>query len=241
MSSMQIHRSDDGESPQRRANPSPPVMNRVHGLGESHALRVDFEPVQLPWLADEIDTLQSCVEDELARARSRHDHLAAGSTDSRAMAGEAEDEVDRRAYQLQVLRMIREQVPVSGPVAAACVASPWDDPSELAWELARITAPVTVVGPAQGMLVLIRGAARNVTDALGEALRISQQHVAKAQVETAATRWPERHLLTAAVANRLRDLAAAAQAFTGNYVDAVWQQAYSFDPEHYPVYSDELW
>jgi hypothetical protein len=32
---------------------------------------------------------------------------------------EAEDEVDRRAYQLQVLRMIREQVPVSGPVAAA--------------------------------------------------------------------------------------------------------------------------
>jgi hypothetical protein len=51
---MQIHRSDHGESPQRRANPSPPVMNRVHGLGESHALRVDFEPVQLPWLADEI-------------------------------------------------------------------------------------------------------------------------------------------------------------------------------------------
>ena len=41
---MQIHRIDDGESPQRRANPSPRVMNRVHGLGESHALRVDFEP-----------------------------------------------------------------------------------------------------------------------------------------------------------------------------------------------------
>ena len=88
------------------------MTNRVHGLGESHALRVDFEPVQLPWLADEIDTLQSCVEDELARARSRHDQLAAGSTDQHAAATkEAENEVDRRAYQLQVLRMIREQVP----------------------------------------------------------------------------------------------------------------------------------
>jgi hypothetical protein len=137
--------------------------------------------------------------------------------------------------------MIREQVPISRPVVAACVANPWDDPSELALELARITAPVTVVGPAQGMLVLIRGAARNVADALGEALRISQQHVAKPQVGTAATYWPERHLLTAAVANRLRDLAAATQAFTSHYVDAIWQQAYSFDPEHYPVYSDELW
>lgn len=239
---MQIHRSDDGQFPQRRANPSPPVSNRVRGLGESHALRVDFEPVQLPWLADEIDTLQSCIEDELARERSRHDQLAAGSTDQRAVAAkEAENEVDRRAYQLQVLRMIREQVPVSGPVAGACVASPWDDPSELALELARITAPVTVVGPAQGMLVLIRGAARNVADALGEALRLSQQDVAKYQVGTAATQWPERHRITAAVANRLYDLAAAAEGFASVYVDAVWLQSYIFDPAYYPPWTDELW
>jgi hypothetical protein len=121
------------------------------------------------------------------------------------------------------------------------VASPWDDPSELALELARITAPVTVVGPAQGMLVLIRGAARNVADALGEALRLSQQDVAKPQVGTAATQWPERHRITAAVANRLDDLAAAAQALTSVYVDAVWLQAYIFDPEYYPPWTDELW
>ena len=239
---MQIHRSDDGPSPQRRANPSPPVSNRVHGLGESHALRVDFEPVELPWLADEIDTLQSCIADELARERSRHDQLAADSTDQPAVATkEAEYEVDRRAYQLQVLHMIREQVPISGPVAAACVASPWDDPSELALELARITAPVTVVGPAQGMLVLIRGAARNVADALGEALRLSQQDVAEPQVGTAATQWPERHRITAAVANRLYDLAAAAQALASVYVDAVWLQSYIFDSEYYPPWTDELW
>jgi hypothetical protein len=239
---MQIHRSDDGQSPQRRANPSPPVSNRVHGLGESHALRVDFEPVELPWLADEIDTLQSCIADELARARSRQDQLAAASTDRWSVsAKEAENEVDRRAYQLQVLGMIREQVPVSESVAAACVASPWDDPSELALELARITAPVTVVGPAQGMLVLIRGAARNVADALGEALRLSQRDVAERKLGTAATCWPERHRLTAVVANRLRDLAAAAQAFTSDYADAVLQQGYIFDPEYYPLYIDELW
>jgi hypothetical protein len=80
-----------------------------------------------------------------------------------------------------------------------------------------------------------------MADALGEALRISQQRVAKSQVGTPATRWSERNLLSAAVANRLRDLAAPAQAFTSDYVDAVRQQAYSFDPEHYPLYTDELW
>ena len=47
--------------------------------------------------------------------------------------------------------------------------------------------------------------------------------------------------LTPAVACRLRDLAAASQAFADAYVTAVAQQAYSFDPEHYPVYHDDLW
>jgi hypothetical protein len=239
---MQTHRNDDGESPQRRANPSPPVANRVHGLGESHALRVDFEPVQLPWLADEIDTLRSSIEDELVRACADHDQQAAGTMGERSPAArEAEDELDRRTYQLQVLSMIREQVPVSAPIVAACVASPWSEPSELASELARITAPVTVVGPARAMLILIRGAARNVADAHGDALRISEQNAGEHQNGSPATRWPEMHRLTAPVANRLRDLAAAAQAFTDDYIDAVRQQAYSFDPAHDPVYTDELW
>jgi hypothetical protein len=238
---MQIHRTDDSECPHRRANPSPPVGHSVYGLGSSHALRVDFEPVQLPWLADEVDTLSRGIEDELARARARRDQTAAGGLERSRSAAEAEKEVARREYQLQVLRMIRDQVPVRAPVAAACVSSPWDDLGEHGLELAGLTAPATVVGPAQGMLVLIRGAARNVADALGEALRISERDLGEHPLGTPATRWPERHRLTAAVADRLRELAAAAVAFTDNYVDAVRQQAYSFDPEYYPTDPDELW
>jgi len=240
---MQTHRSDGGESPQRRANPSPQVGGGVYGLGESHALRVDFEPVQLPWLADEIDTARSCIDDELVRARAARDQVVAGAADGRSPgADDAEGEVARRAYQLQVLRMIRGQVPVRPPVVAACVVSPWSEPpGELSLELAGITAAVTVVGPARGMLVLIRGAARNVADALGEALHLSERDRAVRRIENAPAGWPESQRLTASVAARLHDLAVAAQAFTDNYVNAVRQQAYSFDPEHYPPYADELW
>jgi hypothetical protein len=55
------------------------------------------------------------------------------------------------------------------------------------------------------------------------------------------THWPELGRLAPSVATRLCDLAAAAAAFTGTYVTAVRQQAYSFDPEHYPGAIDELW
>ena len=173
-----------------------------------------------------------------ARQRGSHDHPAAESGD-RPFSDDAE--LHRRAYQLQVLGMIREQLPVGSPVVAACIASPWNRPSDLALELARITAPVTVIGPARGMLVLIRGAARNVTMALAEALAGPEPGVQERPAGSYAAHWPEWHRVTAAVANGLRDLAAAAQAFTDTYVTAVAQQAYSFDPEHYPVDSDELW
>jgi hypothetical protein len=66
---MQDHRIG-GELPESPATPSPPIGN-VHGLGESHALRVDLVPVQVPWLADEIETLRGCVAEEFALARDR--------------------------------------------------------------------------------------------------------------------------------------------------------------------------
>jgi hypothetical protein len=75
---MQINRNDGGDPPPRNANPSPP-MNHVHGLGESQALRVDLQPVELPWLADEIDTLRTSIEAELARERARLDALPSAS------------------------------------------------------------------------------------------------------------------------------------------------------------------
>jgi hypothetical protein len=232
---MQDHRIA-GELPESPANPSPPIAT-VHGLGESHALRADLLPVQVPWLADEVRALRACVNEELAIARAQHDP-------AKAAAGSRSDldaESDRRLYQLRMLRMIREQVPLADPVVAACVEDPWQ-PDDAALEVARLTAPVTVVGPARAMLVLVRGAARNVADAFGEALR-GPKPVGKSDATAGGdlTRWPELHSLTPAVAARLRDLAAAASAFTDTYVAAVAQQGYVFDPEHYPVYPDVLW
>ncbi|MEA2364358.1 MAG: hypothetical protein QOD71_3503 [Thermoleophilaceae bacterium] len=231
---MQNHRNDGGEQAPRSANPSPPLRT-VHGLGESHALRVDLQPVQLPWLADEIDTLRASIREEHERVLARSDELPPA-----ANRAEAEAEVHRRAYQLRVLAMIREQLPLSSAVAAAAIASPWQDHDELVWELARITARVTVLGPARAMLVLMRGSARNVADALGEALRGPRSDTRAAPVRPALL-WPEWTRTTPAVASRLRDMAAAAQAFTDTYVSAVLQQSYSFDPDHDPVLPDELW
>jgi len=226
---MQDHRTD-GEPPTARANPSPPV-GKVHGLGESHALRVDLEPVQVPWLADEIETLRSAILEALGRERAVARQPGANG-----------EEVDRRRYQLRVLAMVREQLPLSTDVVRAVVSDPWEDANELAREAARITASVTVVGPARGMLVLIRGAARNVADALGEALRgPTQKERLQPDSWDYMVHWPELGRLTAPVATRLGDLAAAAAAFTETYVTAVRQQAYSFDPEHYPGAIDELW
>ena len=231
---MQDHRNDGGEQAPRPANPSPALGN-VHGLGESHALRVDLQPVQLPWLADEIDTLRGPILEEHERALARYDEPPPA-----AYRAEADAEVHRRAYQLRVLAMIREQLPLSAAVAAASIASPWEEHDELVWELARITAPVTVVGPGRAMLVLVRGSARNVADALGEALRGPRSDTRAAPVRPALL-WPEWTRTTPAVASRLRDMAAAAEAFTDTYVSAVLQQSYSFDPDHDPVLPDELW
>jgi hypothetical protein len=106
---MHSNRNDGAERAPRRATPPPPVRN-VHGLGYTDALRIDLEPVQLPWLVDEIETLRRCVDEELARRRAgageppapRQQHESPGADD-------AEREFGRLAYKLQVLAMIRDQ------------------------------------------------------------------------------------------------------------------------------------
>jgi hypothetical protein len=60
----------NGELSESPANLSPPIGN-VHGLGESHALRADLKPVQVPWFADEAETLRASVTEELAIGRRR--------------------------------------------------------------------------------------------------------------------------------------------------------------------------
>jgi hypothetical protein len=98
-----------------------------------------------------------------------------------------------------------------------------------------------VVGPAQGMLVLIRGAARNVAEALAEALGGPQAGGDGRFRQSDGLHWPELSRTTPLVAARLRAMAEAAEAFAGSYVDAVVQQSYCFDPDYYAVVGDELW
>jgi hypothetical protein len=135
-------------------------------------LRVELRAVQLPWLTDEIDELRRPITEAIAGERARHDQLTAEDRDPQAPeALEVSAEIDRRAYQLKVLAMIREQLPIGDAAVATAVASPWRAKGERPDEAVdRIMPPVAVVGPAQGMLVPIRGATRNVTGALAEAM-----------------------------------------------------------------------
>jgi hypothetical protein len=240
---MHPHGNASAEPAPRRAAAPPPPTGNVHGLGVVDALRIDFEPGQLPWLAAEIDTLRYCLEDELAHSCARYYELPdAAKQDRRGPAREAERELERRAYQLQALAMICEQVPISREAVAAAVASPWRKPvDDITPAAARVEGPpIAVVGPAALMTVLIRGATRNVADALGEALRGPDLDVDAHTDSAGGWRGAELPRVTPAIAEKLRRLAAAARAFTDTYLDLVALQAYSFDPVYQPVAADEL-
>jgi hypothetical protein len=237
---MHHHRNAGTEPTPRRAAAPPPPAGRVQGLGLVDALRIDLEPGQLPWLAAEIDVLRYRFEDELAHQRARFDELPeAAKGESRCpSAREAEQELERRAYQLQALAMIREQLSVSSEAAA--VASPWAEPADDVAPVERIEGSVVVVGPAALMTVLIRAATRNVADALGKALRGPDVDVDEHTGSSSGWRGAELPRVTPAVAEKLRAIAAAAQAFTDTYLDVLAVQGYSFDAEYQPVDRDEL-
>src|ERR687887_519233 len=113
-------------SHQRRRAEAPPPAGNVHGLGLVDALRVDLQPAQLPWLAAEIDTVRYCLEDELEHARARYDELPeAARKEHWQNARDAEEEIERRAYQLQALAMVGDQLPISAAATAPMVACPW--------------------------------------------------------------------------------------------------------------------
>lgn len=238
---MHPHRNAGAEPAPRRAT-APPPAGDVHGLGVVDALRIDVQPSQLPWLAAEIEILRYCLEDELAHRRARYDELAEAAREHRwPSAREAEQELERRTYQLQVLAMIREQLPISGDAAAAAVASPWGKPDDdAAPGPERVEGPVAVVGPAALMTVLIGGATRHVADALGEALRGPGLDVDEHTDSSSGWRGAELPRVKPPVAEKLGAMAAATQAFTDTYLTVLAQQAYSFDPDYQPVYADEL-
>lgn len=66
----------------------------VSGLGVCDALRLELAPVQLPWLADELDEMRGPLEEALARAR----------------ADDATDDAAGHEYELRLLRMMRAQL-----------------------------------------------------------------------------------------------------------------------------------
>ena len=236
------HHRNAGDEPTPRRAATPPPAGNVRGLGVVDALRTDLGPGQLPWLAAEIDVLRYCLEDEVAHQRARYDQLPEAAKDHHwPCARETEQELGRRAYQLQVLAMIREQLPITGESAAAAVANPWDKPThDDAPALERIEGPVAVVGPAALMTVLIRGATRNVADALGEALRGPSLDVDEHTDSASGWRGDELPRVELAIAEKLRAIAAAGQAFTDTYLDVLALQGYSFDPEYQAVSADEL-
>src|SRR5215207_850678 len=220
---MHRNRNAGADPAPRRANTPPPAGN-VHGLGLVDALRIDLQPAQLPWLAAEIDIVRYCLEDELEHVRARHGELPeAAKKERRPDARDAEQERDRRAYQIQALAMIGQQVPISGEAEG-------EHPGE----------PIAVAGPAALMTMLIGGATRHAAEALGEALRgpaLDVDHYTESGRGWRAGEFPR---VTPAIAARLRALAAAVHAFTDTYLHVLAHQAYSFDPEYDPVYADEL-
>jgi hypothetical protein len=229
---MHAHRNAGAERAPRRATAPPPAGN-VHGLGLVDALRIDVQPPQLPWIATEIEIVRYCLEDELAHRRARCDRLPDVSAEhGQPSACDAAHELDRRAYQLRALAMIREQVPISREAAAAAVASPWGKPADDARPgLERVEGPVAIVGPAALMTLLMRGAARRAADVLAEALRGPALDVDEHTDSSSGWRGPELPRLEPKIAEKLRATAAAAQAFTDTYLHVLAHQAYDFDPE----------
>jgi hypothetical protein len=238
-----MHRNRNaGADPAPRRADTPPPAGTVHGLGLVDALRVDLQPAQLPWLVAEIDIVRYCLEDELEHVRARYNELPeTAKKQRRADAREAEEELERRAYQIQALAMIGQQVPISGEAAAAMVAGRWARPPDGASaEVECAEQPVAVAGPAALMTMLISGATRHAAEALGEALRgpaLDVDHYTESGHGWRAGDLPR---IAPAIAERLRALAAAVHAFTDTYLHVLAHQAYSFDPEYDPVYADEL-
>ena len=231
---MQEHRTAERAA---SAASAPPALGTVQGLGLVDALRVELGQPQVPWLIAEMDDLRASFEGELSRALVSYDELPDFAKQERtARARDLEQEVERRAYQLKALAMIRDQIPLgpddqggqgdSAPARAA------------ATEAALVSdTPLSLVGPAVLITALLGRSAYRVACRLRCALR---READACQEDTAP--FNESHLLSAgptAIAE-LHALAAAVKAFTDTLADTVALQAYTFDPEYTPIRSDEL-
>jgi hypothetical protein len=231
--SMQEHRTAEPAAP---AASAPPTIRTVQGLGVVDALRVDFRREQVPWLIAELDELGVSLERNLSDARALYDELPeAAKQRPSARARALEQEVERRAYQLQVLVMVRDQLPIGLDDAEDAGRSACETPTSAGADLAGHPS-YSLVGPAVVVTALLGRSAHRAVSQLHDTLRgrgdVSQHEARPFETAHLMARPPR--------AEELRALAAAAQAFTNTLVDAVALQAYTFDPDYTPIRSDEL-
>src|SRR4051794_38441514 len=164
---MQEHRT--AGAPSAPSQPSaPPAIGTVQAFGVVDALRVDLQRVQLPWLIAEIDELCASLERVRDRDRASYEELSdIAKRDRTRRAWQLEQEIERRAYQLETLGMIRGQLPVT-PGASELGETPADSAATLLREpLSR--EPLSVVGPAVLITGLLGRSAYSVACALREA------------------------------------------------------------------------
>lgn len=236
---MQTNGNDGADSAPRQAN-QPPPMGNVHGLGYIDVLRLEVQPAQLPWLVEEIEVRRAGLEDHLGHLRAAA-QAAGGERPGLADARQAEEEVEDHAYKLEVLQMVRQQLPDTSEAFAATVADPWDRPTDdPAVELELGAEPRIVVGPAAVMTELVEGVVRNVAAALGEALGGPDDETDAVESRTTRPSGSRVPGLTPAIAKRLCTMAAAVEAYTDIWADLMLQQTYRFDPQHEPIRFDEF-
>jgi hypothetical protein len=231
---MHDHRNESSGATPRRAN-TPPHVGSVRGLGYVDVLRIELPPAQLPWLVELIDELRRSIETDAGfwrgRACSASDERD-GSPDLR----EPEKELERLAYKLEVLEMIRRQLPAAGEAVVGPTANLWDGPLDDAPpEPEPAEAPLVVVGPAAVMTQVIEGAAINAAETLGSSLQGPTYGVDAPRTGAMRPSGASGPGLTPAIAAKLRATAAAALAYTDIYVDLMLQQSYKFDPSYEPI------
>jgi hypothetical protein len=72
----------------------------VSGLGVCDALRVELQPVQVPWLVDELEEMRGPLEETVRRIRA----------DASAQCERAVADLATYEYELRLLRMMRAQL-----------------------------------------------------------------------------------------------------------------------------------
>ena len=78
-----------------------PPTARVGGLGVCDALRVELDPVQLPWLVDAREEMRRPLEERLQRARAQ---------DERRHDEPSTRELAEREYHLRLLRLMHARL-----------------------------------------------------------------------------------------------------------------------------------